>query len=89
MVGPEKEQVSHSAGWEEWGPQAAPPPRIPVRCSSGWTRSSQTERRGFLADPKGGVPDVSRGRAGLSSNPVGLTRVPALPFLFRFSELDP
>lgn len=86
--GRRKSRYRTARGWEEWGPQAAPPPQIPVRCSSGWTRSSQTERRGFLAEPEGGVPNVSRGRVGLSSNPVGLTRVPALPFLFRFSELD-
>lgn len=81
--------IARSRAGSEWGPEAAPAPRIRVRCSSGWTRSSQTQRHGFLAEPEGGVLNVSRGRAGLSSNPMGLTRVPALPFLFRFSELDP
>lgn len=81
--------ISQRGAGSEWGPEAALAPRIRVRCCSGWTRNSQTERHGFLAEPEGGVPNVSRGRAGLSSNPVGLTHIPALPFLFRFSELGP
>lgn len=74
-------------------PGAAPAPPGPEGCRGRGAGSSRTEEGlGVPAEPAGGGHCSSQGvpgRAGLSSHPVGLTRVLALPFLFRFSELDP
>lgn len=94
MVGLEKEQVSHSAGLGVSGFQGRRQPRRDRRDAAGAGPGVPRPRRGSgsrlsLREEDTAVPKVSPGRAGLSSHPVGLTRVLALPFLFRFSELDP
>lgn len=90
MVGPEKEQVSHGAGLGVSGVQR----RRQLRGSGSDAAVAgpgvpRPSGMGFWLSPREEFSMCPGDARGLSSNPMGLTRVPALPFLFRFSELDP